>query len=198
MEGTSPRSVSGIFGAGSFSLWPLPLAPSPLPPTVQSCSPTSMLLWRSLTSPTRASTATAPRFPDAGRPTHVSGQTGDLLVPEASFCACQSFRPRRAGGTRENAPSSNTFHVVDRIGSREFLLTRLGTWPAFSPDRRFTPSFTAGHARLGANMDRSSFTAVDFHHLLSAGLPHRQTSRHAPMRDGVSVSLAAGFAELEP
>jgi hypothetical protein len=50
-----------------------------------------------------------------------------------SFCTCQVLRPRRAAGTRENAPSSVAFHVVDRVGSREFLLTRLNTWPALSP-----------------------------------------------------------------
>lgn len=43
------------------------------------------------------------------------------------------------------------------------------------PDRRCACRLTTAHARLGANVDRYSFIAMDFHHLLSAGLPaHRQ------------------------
>ena len=56
-----------------------------------------------------------------------------------SFCACQGLRPRRAADARENAPSSVAFHVVDRVGTREFLLTRLNTWPTLSPSDASPP-----------------------------------------------------------
>jgi hypothetical protein len=45
-------------------------------------------------------------------------------------------------------------------------------WLAYAlPCRRFAPALTDNNARLGANVDRYSFIAVDFHHLLLAGLP---------------------------
>jgi len=43
------------------------------------------------------------------------------------------------------------------------------------PYRRFAPSLAAGNARLGADVGRYSFIAVDFHHLLLAGLPAHLT-----------------------
>jgi hypothetical protein len=45
-------------------------------------------------------------------------------------------------------------------------------WLAYAlPYRRFAHALTGADARLGAGVDRYSFTAVDFHHLLPAGLP---------------------------
>ena len=62
------------------------------------CSPASSLLWRGLTSRARASSASAPRLPDADR---------DALPPwpgtrspgsrAKSVRACQGLRPRQAG-----------------------------------------------------------------------------------------------------
>src|SRR6516164_5973804 len=46
------------------------------------CSAASQLLWQSLTSPNRASVATAPRLPTADRqPSRDCGRSGDLPVP---------------------------------------------------------------------------------------------------------------------
>lgn len=39
------------------------------------------------------------------------------------------------------------------------------------PRRRFAHALTSIGARLGADVDRYSFIAVDFHHLLLVGLP---------------------------
>ena len=45
-------------------------------------------------------------------------------------------------------------------------------WLAYAlPCRRFTPALADDGARLGADVDRYSFIAVDLHHLLLAGLP---------------------------
>jgi hypothetical protein len=45
-------------------------------------------------------------------------------------------------------------------------------WLAYAlPYRRFAHALASMHARLGADVDRYSFIAVDFHHLLLAGLP---------------------------
>src|SRR5713101_399397 len=84
----APAPVTRIFGtvseacfAGSHSPWPPPLAPPapqwPKPP----CSSASQLLWRSLTSRDRASSATAPRLPDADRRLLPNGRSRDLPVP---------------------------------------------------------------------------------------------------------------------
>src|SRR5260221_6116929 len=59
-----PGSVSGTCVALSCFPRSLPLAP-PTPPLVaQVCSPVSLLLWKGLTSPARASSASTPRLPD--------------------------------------------------------------------------------------------------------------------------------------
>ncbi len=45
-------------------------------------------------------------------------------------------------------------------------------WLAYAlPCRRFAPALTDSDARLGADVGRYSFIAVDFHHILLAGLP---------------------------
>ena len=56
-----------------------------------------------------------------------------------------------------------------------------GQWLAYAfPCRRFAFGLATESARLGAGVVRYSFTAVDLHHLLLAGLPaHRH--RNAPL-----------------
>jgi len=57
-------------------------------------------------------------------------------------------------------------------------------WLAYAfPCRRFVSGLATENARLGAGVVRYSFTAVDFHHLLPAGLPahcHRKPPRKPP------------------
>jgi hypothetical protein len=55
-------------------------------------------------------------------------------------------------------------------------------WLAYAlPCRRFAFGLATENARLGADADRYSFTAVDFHHLLLAGLPaHRHRNPVIP------------------
>lgn len=62
-----PGTVSGTCGIGSRSPWPPPFAPPPPRPVVRPCSAASLLLWRSLTSHARASSASVPHLPDAGQ-----------------------------------------------------------------------------------------------------------------------------------
>src|SRR5262249_44016353 len=49
----------------------------------------SQLLWRSATSPARTSPATAPRLPDADRPSHATLTASHEIsqLPTRSFCA---------------------------------------------------------------------------------------------------------------
>ena len=57
-------------------------------------------------------------------------------------------------------------------------------WLAYAhPCRRFAPGLAADDARLGADVVRYSFIAVDLHHLLLAGLP-----AHCHSNSGVSLS----------
>src|SRR5947208_15006620 len=84
-------SAPGTCFAGPHSPWSPPFAPpAPLRPSLQTppqwisslCSPASQLLWRGPTSRARASSASAPRLPDADHrtrhPLDTDGQTRDL------------------------------------------------------------------------------------------------------------------------
>src|SRR6201982_2110118 len=82
-----PSSASGACFAGLHSPGSprfAPVAPPQLPPPQTApqgaplCSPASQLLWRSPTSHARASSATAPRLPNADQNIFVAGQTRDI------------------------------------------------------------------------------------------------------------------------
>ena len=63
------------------------------------------------------------------------------------------------------------FRSVDSVGIRNNF-TFAAQWLAYAhPYRRFGPALADKHARLGADAVRYSFIAMDFHLLLSAGLP---------------------------
>jgi hypothetical protein len=55
------------------------------------------------------------------------------------------------------------------------MLSRLDGWPIRSPADASRPVSRPGRARLGADVDRYSFIAVDLHHLLLADLPAHLT-----------------------
>jgi len=76
-------------------------------------------------------------------------------------------RPR----ARANAPVRVAFRGGKRVGVRGDK-TFAAQWLACTiPCRRFAGTLTGTDARLGADVDRYSFTVVDLHHLLLAGLP---------------------------
>src|SRR4249920_2406747 len=64
-----PGTVSGACFDGAHSPWPRPFAPPTPQQIALPCSPASQLLWPRPTSHARASSATAPRLPDADRRT---------------------------------------------------------------------------------------------------------------------------------
>src|SRR6516164_3319166 len=79
----SPGSASGTRFADSHFPWSPPFAP-PAPQRIAPlCSPASQLLWWSPTSHARASSATAPRLPDADQNIFVTGQTRDIPGSDA-------------------------------------------------------------------------------------------------------------------
>ena len=73
--------------------------------------------------------------------------------------------------TRADVPSRIAFRATYRVGTPE-IITYAAQWLACTlPCRRFTATLADARARLGANVDRYSFTATDSHRLLLAGLP---------------------------
>ena len=63
------------------------------------------------------------------------------------------------------------FRTTDCVSTRIYV-SFAAQWLAYTlPYRRFACILANACARLGADVDRYSFIAVDFHHLLFAGLP---------------------------
>jgi hypothetical protein len=63
------------------------------------------------------------------------------------------------------------FRLGNGVGTRNFCIFT-AQWLAYAlPCRRFAAVLADDDARLGADVDRYSFTVMDFHHLLLAGLP---------------------------
>jgi len=76
-------------------------------------------------------------------------------------------RPR----ARVGALGHIAFHYTDSVGTR-YHFSIAAQWLACTfPCRRFADILADAGARLGANVGRYSFIAVDLHHLLLAGLP---------------------------
>ena len=72
---------------------------------------------------------------------------------------------------RDDAPPCVAFRSVNSVGVQNKCLSRLDGWPMRTPaDASDLPSRTTTHGS-GSDVVRYSFIAMDFHHLLSAGLP---------------------------
>jgi hypothetical protein len=88
-------------------------------------------------------------------------------------------RPYMPGSQTTQGRLDTCSGVSDRVAFRETYLvgtlrfnTFAAQWLACTlPCRRFADILADARARLGANVDRYSFTATDFHRLLLAGLP---------------------------
>ena len=74
-------------------------------------------------------------------------------------------------GARADAPVRVAFRDGNGVGTRDYG-SFAAQWLACTlPCRRFAGTLADADARLGADVDRYSFIAVDLHHLLLAGLP---------------------------
>ena len=72
---------------------------------------------------------------------------------------------------RADAPARMAFRHSNDVGTRDNR-PFAAPWPACTlPYRRFAGTLAGTSARLGADVGRYSFIAVDLHHLLLAGLP---------------------------
>ncbi len=87
-----------------------------------------------------------------------------------------STTPGRSGA-RDRAPERVAFRLVDSVSTQRKDIFE-AQWLAYAlPYRRFADVLAGASARLGADVVRYTFIAVDLHHLLLAGLPaHRQLS----------------------
>ena len=72
-------------------------------------------------------------------------------------------------GARDSAPPllPSSLSSASAPGLKDF--PRLNGWPMRSPTDASPSILADADARLGADVDRYSFIAVDLHHLLSAG-----------------------------
>ena len=78
--------------------------------------------------------------------------------------------PGRAD-TCDSASDRFAFRTTNGVGTRSYC-DFVAQWLAYAlPCRRFASTLTGDDARLGAGVVRYSFTAMDLHHLLLAGLP---------------------------
>ena len=174
------RCVRCVRGWPAFPLVPALAPPTPQPPR-RPCSQAPSLLWPSLdfsgpyiigygSSPSRRGPA---RYCGAG-------QTRDLPVPVQGACTHARFYDHAgSAGARDGAPADVAFRGGDSVGTRD-QFSIAAQWLACAfPYRRFTHSLAAVGARLGADVVRYSFIAVDLHHLLLAGLPAHDRGRDA-------------------
>jgi len=72
---------------------------------------------------------------------------------------------------RDGALGHVAFRYTDSVGTRVQFSIAAQWLACTSPCRRFADILADACARLGADVVRYSFIAVDLHHLLLAGLP---------------------------
>jgi hypothetical protein len=81
-------------------------------------------------------------------------------------------------------PKRVAFRTRNGVGTRGLAFA--AQWLAYAlPYRRFAAVLADANARLGADVDRYSFTVVDLHHLLLAGLPAHFESTTPASQSGV-------------
>ena len=74
-------------------------------------------------------------------------------------------------GARISAPVCVAFREKTASAPETFNISRLNGWPVRSPADASPDPLARDDARLGAGVGRYSFTVMDLHHLLLAGLP---------------------------
>ena len=125
-----------------------------------------------------------------------------MADPEISRFPCKK-RPYMPGsqttpgpvGARNNAPASFAFRQVNNVGTRVYNAFA-AQWLAYTlPYRRFAVALADVCARLGGDVGCYSFIAVDFHHILLAGLPaHSLMLRPAGLLNRPRRPLSRGFS----
>jgi hypothetical protein len=122
-----------------------------------------------------------------------------LVRPEISRFPCKERACMPGSPTTPGRPSACgdalghvAFRYTDSVGTRE-QFSIAAQWLACTfPYRRFAGILADDSARLGADVVRYSFIAVDLHHLLLAGLPaHLCENAIVPTRVSSLMTAAA-------
>jgi len=88
------------------------------------------LLWRDQTSPAGASSATAPRLPDADHSVKARGQAGDLPVPaQRVFVHARFYDHARSSGRSRYRGRPYCLPPVRQCRHPDRILSRLYGWP---------------------------------------------------------------------
>ena len=89
------------------------------------------------------------------------------------------------------------FHYTDSVGTR-YHFSIAAQWLACAfPCRRFADILADACARLGADVGRYSFIAVDLHHLLLAGLPAHPCEKKIAASHWAIYCRCTGTAALQ-
>src|SRR6516165_2780080 len=161
--------VRCVLCSPAFLLVPPLTPPAPLPMS-RHCSSASRLLRRSQTSHGRASSASAPRLPDADRSSARYERCRSAVGPPdsrtRSFCTCQGLRPRRiVRALAYGAPVPVAFHIRNCVGTRDDRSFAVQWLTCSLPYRRFALDLADDGARLRADVACYSFTVRDLHPL---------------------------------
>jgi hypothetical protein len=124
-----------------------------------------------------------------------------------SVRVCQVLRPRRVARALALAHSDVLPSATQTASAPgQSFLSRLNGSPVRTPCRRFADTLTDACARLGDDVVRYTFIAVDLHHLLLAGLPahlcknakRSPLSKFRPSRSPVFDYFWSGNGEKTP
>lgn len=89
------------------------------------------------------------------------------------------------------------FRVLKRVGIRD-MNHFLAPWLACTfPCRRFADILTDARARLGGDVARHAFNAMDFHHLHLAGLPARPVRVFHPLPHHILIGQVEGVSQIQ-
>ena len=89
------------------------------------------------------------------------------------------------------------FHYTDSVGTRNHFSIAAQWLACTFPCRRFADILADACARLGADVGRYSFIAVDLHHLLLAGLPAHPCEKTIATNHWAIYCRCAGFWQDE-
>jgi hypothetical protein len=180
-----PGSAPGACFAHPRSPRLPPFAPPAPPRIVQLCSLASSLLWLDQTPRSCSSSATAPRLPDADQyGVEPTGQMRDLPVPaQRPSPHAMVFDHAEPPGARASAPAGVAFRDLDGVGTPKFHFFRGSLAGLCNPRSTLRHKPHDLQRTTRADAARYSFIAMDFHHLVLAGLP-------APSRDACCCRLA--------
>src|SRR5262249_13628614 len=185
-----------------------PSAPPFAPPTPQHqkrhaqhgrspppCSSASQLLLRGLTSRARASSATAPRLPDADRRLYTERSNASSPGSQRQGASTHARFFDHAGTYGRSRFRTHTCSLPQRRRCRLPGFNSFAAhWLAYAlPCRRFADTLAGACARLGADAVRYSFIVADFHHLLLAGFTGAPARVHQSSRQ-LACCVAGGDA----